>query len=417
MAEQILSRQQLVQNAIAHVGYYDLHPDVSINYQFNRWIQWLGDAIALEEMQTVAPKIKTYTDLRHEFLLLSEQALQQDRPLAAAYYLRTAEFFVWSDDPQKHPMRDRFIQLMRQCYSIRDNEQHQIPYETGFLPAYRFTPQQPKATLVLFGGYDSYIEEFFPIAFFFVEAGYEVIIFEGPGQGGALEDAGLPMTPEWEKPVKTVLDYFGLNEVILMGISLGGGLAIRAAAFEPRIRYVIADDILCDFQEAFLRSLPAPLKSQINEHLTHQAGDQLNALFAQIMPQSPLLDWGVRQGMHVMGATTPYALLQMLHSYNTINISNRLTGDVLLLAGGEDHYVPLHQLYQQAEALTNVRSLTTRVFTRAEQAQNHVHVGHIGLSLRFIANWLDSMMSVPPVGELIQQSVLDRGLFGWRSSV
>lgn len=392
MAQQLLTRQQLVQNAIAHVGYYDLHPDVSINFQFNRWIQWLGDATALAEMQTVAPKIKTYADLRREFLLLSKQSLQQERPLAAAYYLRTAEFFVWADDPQKHPMRDRFIQLMHQCYGIRDNEQYQIPYETGFLPAYRFTPPQPKATLVLFGGYDSYIEEFFPIAFFFVEAGYDIVIFEGPGQGGALEEAGLPMVSEWEQPVKAVLDYFGLNDVILMGISLGGGLVIRAAAFEPRVRYIIADDIMCNAFESITRSLPASVKTQVEHYLTDQNADQLNTLFAQLMSQSPILDWGIRQGMHIMGKKTPYEFFQAAQSYNTIDISNRITGDVLLLAGSEDHYVPLHQLYQQASALTNVRSLTTRVFTRAEQAQNHVQVGNIGLSLRFIANWLNQMI-------------------------
>jgi alpha-beta hydrolase superfamily lysophospholipase len=392
MAKQLLSRQQLVQNAIAHVGYYDLHPDVSINFQFNRWVQWLGDATALEEMQTVAPKIKTYADLRHEFLLLSEQALQQDRPLAAAYYLRTAEFFVWADDPQKHPMRDSFVHLMRQCYGITEDEQYQIAYQAGFLPVYRFTPQQAKATLVLFGGYDSYIEEFFPIAFFFVEAGYDVVIFEGPGQGGALEDAGLKMIPEWEQPVKAVLDYFGLNDVILMGISLGGGLVIRAAAFEPRIRYVIADDIMCNSFESMTKSLPATLKAQVNQYLADQTADRLNALFDQLMPQSPILEWGIRQGMHVTGKATPYDFFQATQAYNTIEISNRIQSDVLLLAGAEDHYVPLHQLYQQAEALTHARSVTSRVFTRAEQAQNHVQVGNIGLSLRFICNWLNHIM-------------------------
>lgn len=395
MTAQLLTRQQLVQKALAHVGYYDLHPDVSINFQFNRWVQWLGDASALEDMQTVAPKIKTYTDLRHEFLHLSEQALQQNRPLAAAYYLRTAEFFVWADDPQKRPMRHRFIQLMRQCYCITENEQYQVPYQTALLPAYRFTPPQSKATLVLFGGYDSYIEEFFPIAFFFVEAGYDVILFEGPGQGGALEDAGLTMIPEWEQPVKMVLDYFELNDVILMGISLGGELVIRAAAFEPRVRYVIADDIMCNAFESISKSLPETLKVQVEQYLANQAVDQLNTLFNQLMPHSPLLEWGIRQGMHVMGAATPYEFFQAAQSYNTIAISNRIRADVLLLAGSEDHYVPLHQLYQQAEALTNVRSLTTRVFTRAEQAQNHVQVGNLGLSLRFIANWLDLMIQKP----------------------
>ena len=50
------------------------------------------------------------------------------------------------------------------------------------------------------------------------------------------------MSPEWEKPVKTVLDFFRRDAVTLMGFSLGGGLVIRAAAFEPRVRRVIAYD-------------------------------------------------------------------------------------------------------------------------------------------------------------------------------
>jgi len=55
------------------------------------------------------------------------------------------------------------------------------------------------------------------------DAGYDTILFEGPGQGAALELAHLTMTPEWEKPVKAVLDYFRLDAVTLMGFSLGGG--------------------------------------------------------------------------------------------------------------------------------------------------------------------------------------------------
>lgn len=203
------------------------------------------------------------------------------------------------------------------------------------------------------------------------------------------------MIPEWEQPVKMVLDYFELNDVILMGISLGGELVIRAAAFEPRVRYVIADDIMCNAFESISKSLPETLKVQVEQYLANQAVDQLNTLFNQLMPHSPLLEWGIRQGMHVMGTATPYEFFQAAQSYNTIAISNRIRADVLLLAGSEDHYVPLHQLYQQAEALTNVRSLTTRVFTRAEQAQNHVQVGNLGLSLRFIANWLDLMIQKP----------------------
>ena len=39
------------------VGYYKLHPDVSMNFQMNRWYGWVGEPDMLEEMQTVAPRI------------------------------------------------------------------------------------------------------------------------------------------------------------------------------------------------------------------------------------------------------------------------------------------------------------------------------------------------------------------------
>lgn len=38
------------------VGYYQLHPDVSINYQLNRY--YIGDQSMLTEMRTVAPGFK-----------------------------------------------------------------------------------------------------------------------------------------------------------------------------------------------------------------------------------------------------------------------------------------------------------------------------------------------------------------------
>ena len=53
----------------------------------------------------------------------------------------------------------------------------------------------------MIGGFDSYIEEFLPILLALRDRGFDVIGFEGPGQGGALEDSGLQMTPNWEQPL------------------------------------------------------------------------------------------------------------------------------------------------------------------------------------------------------------------------
>ena len=44
----------------------------------------------------------------------------------------------------------------------------------------------------------------------------------------------------WEKPAKAILDHFHLDAVDWLGASCGGYLALRAAAFEPRIKHVIS---------------------------------------------------------------------------------------------------------------------------------------------------------------------------------
>ncbi len=71
---------------------------------------------------------------------------------------------------------------------------------------------------------------------------------------------GHAMTHEWEKPTSVVLDYFKVDEVTLIGISLGGYLAVRAAAFEPRIKRVVTWDVMYAF--FFFVSLLTPGRSK-----------------------------------------------------------------------------------------------------------------------------------------------------------
>jgi hypothetical protein len=59
------------------------------------------------------------------------------------------------------------------------------------------------------------------------------------------------------------------------------------------------------------------------------------------------------------------------------------------MAGTEDHVIPLSHFYQQIEILKNVRSQTTRLFTRDEHAQNHCQVGNLRLLVDYITNWID----------------------------
>jgi alpha-beta hydrolase superfamily lysophospholipase len=377
------------------VGYHDLHPDISINFQLNRFYGWVGDNSMLTEMREAAAGlsgVQDYPTFIKVFLELGDKALARHETLKGAYYLRLAEFFLNTKDPRKLPTRQRFVDLVLGHFQIPSSACSRIPYGSGWLPAYRLTPTQPtKGTFVVFGGFDSYIEEWLPAALFFRDAGYDTILFEGPGQGAALELAHLTMTPEWEKPVKAVLDFFRLDAVTLMGFSLGGGLAIRAAAFDPRVRRVIAYDVLTNALECILRPLPPPAQKELLGWIDTGNEEAVDKFFADAMAKSLLLDWMMQLALHNTGLRTLYEVMKHYQKHETASISSRLTQDVLLMAGAEDHYVPVHQLPDQIATLTHVRSLTARLFTRAEQAQNHCQIGNMGLVFRVILDWMESL--------------------------
>lgn len=62
--------------------------------------------------------------------------------------------------------------------------------------------------------------------------------------------------------------------------------------------------------------------------------------------------------------------------------------DVLLLAGENDAFQPLILLEKQKEALVNAKSVTERVFTKSEHADQHCQIGNIGLVSQVMVDWV-----------------------------
>jgi pimeloyl-ACP methyl ester carboxylesterase len=367
------------------VGYHHFHDDLSLNFQCNRWVQWIGPS-AIAEVTELAARCDTYPEWIDGFLGLAEAASKADRRLASAYYDRAAEFFMRPDDPRRPAARNRFAQAMRTLYDVAPDE---VPYGGSALPAIDLRPEaESGATMVVFGGFDSYVEEFLPMLATMVDAGHRVIAFEGPGQGAALEEHGLPMIAEWERPVAAVLDHYRLDDVTVVGESLGGGLVIRAAAFEPRISRVVCMDILDDEFEVIARQIGRGVTPVLRVLLALRAKGIVNAVARRATARKPVAAWGLQQGMHITGTSTAYHFLRSTIEFNTRRVSQLVTADVLLLAGTDDHYVPLKQLRRQAANLVRARSVTTRTFTAAEQASNHCQVGNIGAAVRVIQGWL-----------------------------
>src|ERR1700677_3339025 len=370
------------------VGYYSFHPNVSLNFQMNRFWNWVGDKQMLEELKAVGTRISNYDDWVREMSELSDSSLAAGRRLPAAYYAKMAIFFLDPSDARVKPAFQRFMDIVLKENGVTPENHHLVPYQGKQLSAYRFTPPVVRGKIVIFGGYDSYIVEWLPAALALRDVGLDTIMFDGPGQGTAL-DAGIPMTPDWHLPVAAILDYFALTGSTLLGFSLGGALVIRAAAREPRISRVIAMDICTDAFEAATRGFSASGLSVIVANSGQIPAPLVNAAVAAAGKTDLLTDWVIAQGKRVMGVTTPADVFMAWREYRTADVSSLVTQDVLLMAGSKDHYMPLHMLPDQLMTLTAAHSVTARVFTEAEHAQNHCQIGNTGLALKVIFDWLD----------------------------
>ena len=121
-----------------------------------------------------------------------------------------------------------------------------IPYEGGatMYGVLRKPWHTPKpAVVILVPGLDSVKEELHNYGDDFLRRGMAVLAIDGPGQGEM--EFEFPLRYDYEVPVGHAIDYLetrpdvDATRVGLMGVSFGGQFAVRAAAFEPRLKAVI----------------------------------------------------------------------------------------------------------------------------------------------------------------------------------
>ena len=366
-------------------GFRRFHADPSLNFSLNRWLPYWRE----EEVREVAARIRGFADWKGVMLEQAGKAESERRYLNAAFFYRAAEFFAAPNDPEKMVAYERFIDLF---YDHTDRTGYKfvaVPYDGFTLPALVFPARgERRDVLLVHCGFDSFKEEFINMALRLAAGGFEVILFEGPGQGAPLLKQHLPMPHDWERPVGAVIDHFGLESCSLLGISLGGYLAPRAAAFDKRIKRVVAFDVLEHLFDCFMDKLPSGTGTVLSWLLALRQRRVVNRIIGRRMAEDELADWGVSHGMHVSGTRDPYDFFRWAKRMSTKPIAGKITQDFLLLAGADDHLVPVRQFFSQVRTLSNVRSLTARLFTEREQAQAHCQVGNMILAIDFIIDWL-----------------------------
>jgi pimeloyl-ACP methyl ester carboxylesterase len=313
---------------------------------------------------------------------------------AHTYYARAAFYLPWDD-----PKRPASYDLNRKVfYEGLDTlgvayEKIDVPYGANTLKAvYYPAPKPVNGPLIVFhGGYDTIVEElYFFLAAAACARGYSVLTFDGPGQGAPLREQGLQFTHEWEKPTSAVLDaYLAAHErpekIVLIGLSMGGYLAPRAAAFEPRIDGVVSYDIGYDIHAAFMSGVPAIL-ARLRRIGLGKLVDKLAAFAAR---SNPNLKWALSNGRWTLGASGLGELLDAVGPYTLEGVARRIRQDVLILAGAEDQFIPLGQVAQFQRALVNARSVTTKVYDRASGGHEHSQLGAPTLWQADFFDWIE----------------------------
>jgi alpha-beta hydrolase superfamily lysophospholipase len=229
--------------------------------------------------------------------------------------------------------------------------------------------------IVAHGGLDATLGElYFTIVAACQERGYSALIYEGPGQGVVLREQGLPLIPQWEKPTAAVLDAFLAKhptgqQIVLLGFSLGGLLALRAAAFDARIDGVATLSAPYDCGDIADGLIPRRMRDM----------DAGRWLVAKLLARRAKHDPGFRLATNLlpfaMGASDVLSAARNFKEFGLDGAASLIRQPVLIMAGAEDPLVPLGQTQKLEAALSGAASVTPRLYPREMGGAEHCQMG------------------------------------------
>jgi pimeloyl-ACP methyl ester carboxylesterase len=253
--------------------------------------------------------------------------------LRAFNYLRTSEFFLKPSDSRKLPSylkaRDCFIKATN--YFAEKPVQFEVPFEGSFLPGYLFkAPNNDNApAMIMFGGLDSLAEElYFGPATFLNERGISLIVVDGPGQGASLRLNHIHTRFDFNVAGTAVLDWaisnlsanIDTSKIGIMAVSMGGYMAARCAAFEPRFKICVVWGAVWSYYDIW--------KNRPDNH-----------------PLAEIVQ-------HIVGANNMDDARERLKKFTLDDVANKISMPTYVLHGEDDRQNFVENAYRLRDALT-----------------------------------------------------------------
>lgn len=290
----------------------------------------------------------------------------------------------------------------------------EVSSKFGPVPGYFFAPDETndrKPTIIISSGSDGQNVESMQFGVTTgLPRGYNVVLFEGPGQMTPLFKNSVVFTPDWDEVVGPVLAWTqkrpDVGKVALIGVSFGGMLCARAAAKLTGLSAVVLEPAAYDSASLWQdQDDMTTVRNSVNLPADQQAqaAQTLNAEFLKVFPNLPrTTQFNIYKRGSIYTTSTQadaranrpvsdyYGLLAAMLEFNfeadfrAITIPAMLTeneGDQFFMAQGAAAFSMLDNVPPEQKVLQS--------FTAAMGAQLHDQPNGPQVAQEYIFDWLD----------------------------
>ena len=302
--------------------------------------------------------------------------------LRASIYFFVAERHLSHFDPQKIDTYKKALATYGKGVELRRDpvELVEVPFGDSSLPAL-FVPAPghgPFPCMIHFDGFDITKEILYlhHVGREYRRRGISVLIVDHPGVGEALRLRSMYLDPYTEVPAAACVDYLETRSDVdpdrigIIGASLGGYYAPRAAAFEKRLKCCVAWGAGWEFDV---------------DRLSGRGDDE------------PVAGFQLR---FVSGKKTIEEALEIARLITLDGVADKITCPLLVIHGENDVIVPLRQAEKTISAAVQSPLKELKVFTREEGGDQHCQVDDVSLAVEYAADWVAGILGGAPKGYL-----------------
>jgi dienelactone hydrolase len=307
--------------------------------------------------------------------------------LRASVYVSQAERMQSASDVGRNAEYQRSVDLLVHSLELLDpaTTKVEVPYGETSLPAYFCDASRdgvPAPVMIVWNGLDSTKEMMVGSGIHteLAARGISSLMVDCPGSGEALRLRGLTARVDTEVWAAACVDWLEARPEVrsdrigLVGWSLGGYYAPRAAAFEKRLALCVAWGANHDWGAVQKRRLQREGENPVPHYWDHV--------------------------LWVWGETDVDTFIEKAEAVNLDGVVEKIDVPFLIAHGANDRQIPLGYAHRSFDQAVNSPKRELRVFTAEEGATEHIGLDHLPHVAAYISDWVADTFAQLDAGEI-----------------